>query len=265
MHFEEDGPAPAAAVDEDEAFAAAVLARQLEKLPPLLPPPTLDECVRSIESCVRATKPRESLLLRTMRRALSCVVHDSGAISRVASTLHSLAARPEESRAADVAAGLLLLIAHGMGEWVPSEPPPPPDGSVVVVMLGFAGGTSADLRKYSSRLYGGEEAELLHVPASEIGEVYAHSLQQVLRRVRSARRWCVHLFSKAGFLMLARLLRLVDRTRTQEERAVAARELRELLPPSAILWDSSPGSFVDYSECCPGPHMVHSHTVHLPL
>ena len=48
----------------------------------------------------------------------------------------------------------------------------------------------------------------------------------------------LHLFSKAGFLTLARLLGRIDREGCP--------------PPSACIWDSSPGSFRDYAEFIAG-------------
>ena len=85
-------------------------------------------------------------------------------------------------------------------------------------MLGFAGGTPADLRKYGAKLgYGSAEGEAdadIFMCASEVPEVFERNLGVVLAAVRaSARPWAAHLFSKAGFLSLARLLKRLDKPR----------------------------------------------------
>ena len=55
-------------------------------------------------------------------------------------------------QAGDVAAGLLLLFAHGLGQALEAGLAPPPGPTTtaerpLVIMLGFAGGTPADLGK----------------------------------------------------------------------------------------------------------------------
>ena len=88
--------------------------------------------------------------------------------------------------------------------------------------------------------------------ASEVPEVYERNLEAVLRGVReggAGAPWAIHLFSKAGFLSLARLLKRLDVRRLQEERAHGA----PVTPlPSAIVWDSSPGSMSNYDEFIAG-------------
>ena len=68
--------ATAVLLSPDERFAAAVCSRTLGELPPLLgdDAPELDTVARSLETCLRAAQPRESLLLRTLRRTLECGV-----------------------------------------------------------------------------------------------------------------------------------------------------------------------------------------------
>ena len=254
-------PPPATAAEENERFATAVTTRALHTLPHLLrdAPAKVDTVLLQLESMAKtaAAKGESRLLLGTLRRALACVVRDNdGAMPRVSAALHKLAsALPAGSRGGDVAAGLLLLFAHGLGEALAAPPPAsPPGGEALtprnckVVLLGFAGGTPSDLLKYSSRLgYGDAE----NVCASEIPEVYEASMDLLLDRLRAAapRPWAIHLFSKAGFLMLARLLRRLDGRRLQEERGGGA--ARTPLP-SAIIWDSSPGAMADYREFVSG-------------
>ncbi|KAL1519089.1 hypothetical protein AB1Y20_003356 [Prymnesium parvum] len=231
---------------EEISFAAAITSRQLWRLPPLLPESDAEEVLLSLASSIRATLPREALLLRSLRRALAVAVRDNDdAMPRVASALHLLlTALPADSIAAGAAAGMLLLFSHGLGH-LPPPGCPRGGGGPLVVMLGFAGGTPADLRKYSDRLYTPRGAELVSLCASEIPEVYTQLIAAVLTRARTAAHWVIHLFSKAGFLLLARLLRELERQRTTAQRGVAP-------PPAAIIWDSSPGSFSDYSEFVKG-------------
>jgi hypothetical protein len=205
MHIE-DEPEVAApnTLSSDERFARAVCTRSLGDLPPLLGAdgPALETAVRSLESCARAQQPREGLLLRTLHRTLECAVRSNDdAFGRCSAHLHQLATSlPASSLAGDVAAGLLLLFAHGLGQVLP--PPQAalaaPASGPTIVMLGFAGGTPGDLAKYATRL-GYDAASTLLMCASEVPEVYGHNLAAVLQRVREAGRpWVVHLFSKAG-------------------------------------------------------------------
>jgi hypothetical protein len=282
MFFEDEDPVAPRRSDDDR-FASATCRRALGELPALLDSaaPPLDTVIQSLESLLKAQRPREALVLRALRRTLECAVRDNDAVfPRVCGPLHRLATSlPAESRAGDVAAGLLLLFAHGLGEALESGPSPPgalesaapaaaataapapapaptthTAGRPLVVMLGFAGGTPADLRKYGARLgYGGAEGEEdadIYMCASEVPEAFERNLGVVLAAVRaSARPWAVHLFSKAGFLSLARLLKRLDISRLREERAdgVPSTPL-----PSAIVWDSSPGSLINYDEFIAG-------------
>ena len=42
--------------------------------------PELDTVERSLESCLRAQRPREALMLRTLRRTLECAVRDNDGV-----------------------------------------------------------------------------------------------------------------------------------------------------------------------------------------
>ena len=193
---DEPAAAPPTAAEENERFATAVTTRALHTLPHLLrdAPAKVDTVLLQLESMATtaAAKGESRLLLGTLRRALACVVRDNdGAMPRVSAALHKLAsALPAGSRGGDVAAGLLLLFAHGLGEALAAPPPAsPPGGEALtprnckVVLLGFAGGTPSDLLKYSSRLgYGDAE----NVCASEIPEVYEASMDLLLDRLRAA-------------------------------------------------------------------------------
>ena len=286
MFFEDEDPVAPRRSDDDR-FASAICRRALGELPALLDAaaPPLETVIQSLESLLKAQRPREALVLRALRRTLECAVRDNDAVfPRVCGPLHRLATSlPADSQAGDVAAGLLLLFAHGLGEALESGPSPPgaldsaapaaPATAVpapaptptthatarpLVVMLGFAGGTPADLRKYGAKLgYGGAEGEAdadIFMCASEVPEVFERNLGVVLAAVRaSARPWAVHLFSKAGFLSLARLLKRLDISRLREERAegVPSTPL-----PSAIVWDSSPGSLSNYDEFIAGTFLA---------
>lgn len=266
--FIEDDTDTVAPRSEDDRFASATCHRALGELPALLAAdaPPLDTVIRSLESLLKAQRPREALVLRALRRTLECAVRDNDAVfPRVCGPLHRLATSlPAESQAGDVAAGLLLLFAHGLGQALESGPPPPgalqsaapappaPTAPTadrpLVVMLGFAGGTPGDLGKYGARLgYGGAD---IYMCASEVPEVFERNLGVVLAAVRAAARpWAVHLFSKAGFLSLARLLKRLDIQRLREERAEGSASTPL---PSAIIWDSSPGSLINYDEFIAG-------------
>jgi len=238
-----------AAAGDDALFAEAILHRSLWQLPPLLPPPVPADVLLALETCARAKQPREAVIIRSLRRAFSCAAHDNdaafpllmAALNRLASCL------PAESRAGDVAAGVILIFAHGLGQLVPSamagsSPTADTeslDGKMVMVVLGFAGGTPSDLCKYTSRLYRDDEVRVITLCASEVPEVYGPNLDHVASLLRGAPRWAIHLFSKAGFLSLSRLL---DRTEADVR----------LRPPDGIIWDSSPGSLSDYAEFVAG-------------
>ena len=215
MFFEDEDPVAPRRSDDDR-FASATCRRALGELPALLDSaaPPLDTVIQSLESLLKAQRPREALVLRALRRTLECAVRDNDAVfPRVCGPLHRLATSlPAESRAGDVAAGLLLLFAHGLGEALESGPSPPgalesaapaaaataapapapaptthTAGRPLVVMLGFAGGTPADLRKYGARLgYGGAEGEEdadIYMCASEVPEAFERNLGVVLAAV----------------------------------------------------------------------------------
>ena len=254
---------------DDERFARSVVTRELWECPSMPPVSSPEDALKAVEMCSRAQQPRETLVRRTLRRVLALAVQDNdGTLPHVVGPLNRLATvLPAESLAGDAAAGLLLLFSHGLGEKlapmptktaapvVEEEPSAP-----LVVMLGFAGGVPQDLAKYASRVFatdatvpaaGGamsraDVSEMLLVCASELPEVYQHNVEQVLLRVRAAaargRRWVVHLFSKAGFLMLARLVAAMQ----------AVDERFPVPPPAAVIWDSSPGSVSDYEEFVAG-------------
>jgi hypothetical protein len=260
--FFDEAPGPAAeptasAAEDDARFAMACTTRSLDNMPPMLPVPELDSIIQSLRSILRAKQPRESLVVRTLRRAMSCAVHDNDAIARLSPFLHDLSASTHVGNGSAVAAGLLLLFAHGAGQLSP----PVEDGGAsgeggkpLVLMLGFAGGTPSDLRQYSSRLFGDGAVDVLALTASEIPEVYQRNIEVGLARARLASRWFIQLFSKAGFLMLARLLRSLDLARTRAARRAggAAEAAPSLEPPFGIIWDSSPGSFSNYGEFVAG-------------
>ena len=273
MFFEDDDTRLAPRRSDDDRFASATCHRALGELPALLAAdaPPLDTVIRSLESLLKAQRPREALVLRALRRTLECAVRDNDAVfPHVCGPLHRLATSlPAESQAGDVAAGLLLLFAHGLGQALESGPSPPgafqsaapaapappapaPPAPTaerpLVVMLGFAGGTPGDLGKYGTRLgYGGAD---VYMCASEVPEVFERNLGAVLAAVRaSPGPWAIHLFSKAGFLSLARLLKRLDIIRLREERAEGSASTPL---PSAIIWDSSPGSLINYDEFIAG-------------
>jgi hypothetical protein len=229
--------------EHDEVTARALITRQLWLLPPLLTGCVIEDVVRALETCTRAQHVREALVLRTLRRVLSCAVADNEAtIPRVASGLHSLARTlPAGSLAGDGAAALLLLFAHGLGQAASLSQPPPSEtaSAPLVVMLGFAGGTPNDLDKYARRCYSATADEVLQVCASEIPEVFERNVDQVMDAVKG-RQWVVHLFSKAGFLMLARLAARLQKGCSSEAL------------PAAVIWDSSPGSISNYEEFVSG-------------
>ena len=58
---------------QDDIFAQAIITRQLWNIPPLLPS-TGYNIVQSLQSCIRATRPREKLLLRSLRKSLSYAI-----------------------------------------------------------------------------------------------------------------------------------------------------------------------------------------------
>ena len=67
--------------DEDILFANAVITRALHDLPSLLSsgsgrsrPPVAASVLRALQSCLRASQPREKLLLRSLRHVLTCAV-----------------------------------------------------------------------------------------------------------------------------------------------------------------------------------------------
>ena len=129
-------------------------------------------------------------------------------------------------------------------------------------MLGFAGGTPNDVRQYSSRIYPDDEYETLVVTASEIPEIYNQSIQLVLQTIRSSRnrQWTVHLFSKAGFLLCARLMDKIVRNKSRAGALQASACVLSAsspssscaVAPSAVIWDSSPGSVKNYDEFIQG-------------
>jgi hypothetical protein len=241
---------------DDARFADAIVTRQLWALPPLLAVPNTDDVVRALECSVTAKQPPPALLLRTLRKTLSMAARDNdAAIPRVAPFLHQLATElPENSKAGDVAAGLLLLFAHGLGQVViPSSTEVATTSDIAVrnktliVFLGFAGGTPATLRQYASRTYPDSDFDVVIVPASEIPEIYNTSIDQVVKSIEGPRpAWVIHLFSKAGFLLCARLMARFSELNADEDAATL------LPPPKAVIWDSSPGSVTNYEEFCEG-------------
>ena len=95
---------------EDDAFATAVVTRALHTLPKLMPQPALDDVVRGLDSMVKAKAPREAMMLRILRKAFSCAVHDNSTIPSLSSPLHSLAtALPSGSRAGALSPAARLL------------------------------------------------------------------------------------------------------------------------------------------------------------
>ena len=128
MFFEDEDPVAPRRSDDDR-FASAICRRALGELPALLDAaaPPLDTVIQSLESLLKAQRPREALVLRTLRRTLECAVRDNDAVlPRVCGPLHRLATSlPADSQAGDAAAGLLLLFAHGLGEALKSGPSPP--------------------------------------------------------------------------------------------------------------------------------------------
>ena len=252
---------------EDTNFANAIVTRRLWDLPPLLPSPTLEDTVTCLQSCVRAANPRASLLLRTLRKTLSLCAHDNdNAIPLVSPYLHQLTTNlPSANLAGDVAAGLLLLFAHGLGQ-LPAEMKAIANpkakthhqhqDKLLVIMLGFAGGTPADVRQYSSRLYSASEHDIMVVTASEIPEVYTAAVSKALRATRGRTKWVIHLFSKAGFLMCGRMIEQILRKQAREEE-IRTQTCQSVFYdatslPSAIVWDSSPGSLSNYDEFIQG-------------
>ena len=68
--------------------------RSIGELPALLAAdaPQVETVVRSLETCLRAQRPREALVLRALRRTLECAVRDNdGVFPRVCGLLHRLA------------------------------------------------------------------------------------------------------------------------------------------------------------------------------
>ena len=68
-----------------------------------------------------------------------------------------------------------MVFAHGLGNMLPIMEPLSKEGlrKKLVVLLGFAGGTPADLRKYTSRLYHDDEVHVITLCASEVPEVHS--------------------------------------------------------------------------------------------
>jgi len=270
----------------DAEFADAIVTRRLWELPPLLSHSELRLSVvlQALQCCAKATQPRDTMLVRTLRKTLSLAVIDNDlVIPKVAPLLHELATKsPADSLGGDVAGGLLLLFAHGLGQIAsPSSPSSPSssqlspsseskssaapallvDDKPLVVMLGFAGGTPNDVRQYSSRIYPDDKYETLVVTASEIPEIYNQSIQLVLQTIQSSqnRSWTIHLFSKAGFLLCARLMNKIIQNKSradalQASACVISSSLSRnvTVAPSAIIWDSSPGSVKNYDEFIQG-------------
>jgi hypothetical protein len=201
---------------------------------------------------------------------LSLAKHDNDtAISQLAPFLHQLATQlPSNSKAGDVAAGLLLLFAHGLGQvaFPVSEEaqsqgdtfaPEETNNAIVVckkplvVFLGFAGGMPSTLKQYSSRIYPASEFDVVISPASEIPEIYNRSIDKIVNSIEaSLTSWSIHLFSKAGFLLCARLMERILKLRSSHPNGDGAAP--RLPPPKAVIWDSSPGSVTNYDEFVEG-------------
>ena len=270
---------------EDEQFALAIITRQLHNLPPLLTEVTATGIVACLRCSISATQPRTSLLLRCLRKTLSLAIHENDtAIPLVSPLLHQLAAQlPLDSRAGNVAAGLLLLFAHGLGALTPPTLPSSLRSiKPLVVILGFAGGTPKDMKKYANRIYNPDRYEVMVVTASEIPQIYNANVASVIQAIKYKTQWTVHLFSKAGFLLLGRLMHaLVVQTSsvhaaintTTNDAASAANNkynkynkytkynrarqdkdntVVRMNVPAAVVWDSSPGSVSNYNEFITG-------------
>ena len=240
--------------NQDETFAQAIITRELWNLPPLLP--STDHILQSLQSCIQATKPRPTLLLRTLRKALSYALHNNDtAIPQLSPLLHQLATTlPPENLAGDVSAALLLLFAHGLGQ-LATAPEITETSKTVIILLGFAGGTLNDIQNYSRRIYPETEFQVITVTASEIPEIYKASVDIVLRATRG-KKWVVHLFSKAGFLMCGRIIDRIVQTKQRQD-AIQAETCHctfstSTALPTAVIWDSSPGSVTNYEEFIQG-------------
>ena len=225
-------------------FARAITERSLSELELDLDVAATDvaSAARALHSCLKASKLRPALALSALQRATACCVWDNEQIPLFFPLILALAS--QESTVGDAACGVLLLMAHGLGEvlHLPAAPcSPTADPTVLVLVLGFAGGSTSDLRKYTSRIYT-ESQPCLHVCASEVPDVYARNLEvAVASCADNALPIVVHLFSKAGFLTLARLLEAL-----RQHGGCIEERLR------AVVWDSSPGSTVDYEEFVSG-------------
>ena len=248
--------------DQDDIFAQAIITRQLWNIPPLLPS-TGYNIVQSLQSCIQATRPREKLLLRSLRKSLSYAIQNNDTnIPQLSPLLHQLATT-QDSVAGEVAAGLLLLFAHGLGQIaklpeITNQKSTTFTNKILIIMLGFAGGTLNDIQNYASRIYPATdetEYEVILVTASEIPEIYKASMDIVLRATRG-KKWMVHLFSKAGFLMCGRIIDHIVQKKQRQEAIIAETchctfsTSTDL--PTAVIWDSSPGSLTNYEEFIQG-------------
>lgn len=106
------------------------------------------------------------------------------------------------------------------------------------------------LLQYSSRIYSDSVYDVMIAPASEIPEIYNASIDRIASFIEASRpSWSVHLFSKAGFLLCARLMERVARPKSQD---LPEYDGPSLPPPQAVVWDSSPGSVTNYEEFIEG-------------
>eukprot|EP00946_MAST-07B_sp_MAST-7B-sp1_P004878 g4878.t1 len=261
---------------DDLKFANAVITRNLAMLPPMLPPKPLDEVRTALAHLIRAARPRELLALRTLRHAFCSLARDNdGAEPQICPLLHKLAScdtsKPADHHnfntgiAMNVAAGILLLFAHGMGQQRAHHDAPAACSGhdltpkPLVILLGFAGGTPAALQRYADKLYhqNQDHVQVALVTASEVPEIFEHNIKQILRMTRGRPSWTIHLFSKAGFLTLAHLCACIReerlrQTAIQMNACVISARGSMPTPPRAIIWDSSPGSMSNYEEFIQG-------------